>query len=139
MDIDTEILKFPELLFGEHDFAIYNWIADKDHHLSGKIPFDPTTKALICSGGVQKYSYTAPSIHLLINWINNLNETNNKKKGDDPCLDISFNKGNFYTNDKVKIVSGNTRIDGTGLDLRRNGEYIKVKGKAMLAMLLSKK
>ena len=39
MDIDTEILKFPELLFGEHDFAIYNCIADKDHHLSGKIPY----------------------------------------------------------------------------------------------------
>ena len=70
MDIDTEILKFPELLFAEHDFAIYNWIADKDHHLSGKIPYDPKTKALLCSGGVQKYSYTAPSIHLLINWIN---------------------------------------------------------------------
>ena len=95
MDIDTEIWKFPELLFGEHDFAIYNWIADTDHHLSGKIPYDPKTKVLMCSGGVQKYSYTAPSIHLLINWINNLNETNNKKKGDDPCLDISFNKGNF--------------------------------------------
>ena len=95
MDIDTEILKSPELLFGEHDFAIYNWIADKDHHLSGKIPYDPKTKTLICSGGVQKYSYTAPSIHLLINWINNLNEPNNKNKGDDPCLDIAFNKGNF--------------------------------------------
>ena len=51
----------------------------------------------------------------------------------------SFKKGNFYTNDKVKIVSGNTRINGTGLDLRRNGEYIKVRGKAILAMLLSRK
>ena len=50
----------------------------------------------------------------------------------------SFKKGNFYTNDKVKIVSGNTRINGTGLDLRRNGEYIKVRGKAILAMLLSR-
>ena len=61
MDIGTEILKFPELLlFGEHDYAIYNWIADKDHHLSGKIPYGTTTKALLCSSGVQKYSYTAP-------------------------------------------------------------------------------
>ena len=95
MDIDTEIWKFPELLFADHDFAIYNWIADKGHHLTGKIPYDPKSKVLMCSGGVQKYSYTAPSIHLLINWINNLNEPNYKKKGDDPCLDITFNKGNF--------------------------------------------
>ena len=51
----------------------------------------------------------------------------------------SFKKGNFYTNDKVKIVSGSIRINGTGLDFRRNGEYIKVRGKARLAMLLSKK
>ena len=51
----------------------------------------------------------------------------------------SFKKGNFYTNEKVKVISGNTRINGTGLDLRRNGEYIKVKGKAMLIMLLSSK
>ena len=51
----------------------------------------------------------------------------------------SIKKGNFYTNEKVKIISGNTRINGTGLDLRRNGEYIKIKGKATLAMLLSRK
>ena len=68
LDIDTEVWQFPELLFGDHDFAIYNWIADRDHHLFGKIPYDPKTNSLICSGGVQKYSYTAPSIHLLINW-----------------------------------------------------------------------
>ena len=51
----------------------------------------------------------------------------------------ALKKGNFYTNDKVNIISGNTRIYGTGLDLKRNGEYIKVKGKAVLTMLLSKK
>ena len=51
----------------------------------------------------------------------------------------SLKKGNFYTSDKVKIISGSTRIIGTGLDLRRNGEYIKVRGKAILAMLLSRK
>ena len=54
-------------------------------------------------------------------------------------LNGSLNKGNFYTNDKVKIISGNITINGTGLDFRRNGEYIKVKGKAILAMFLSKK
>ena len=51
----------------------------------------------------------------------------------------SFKKGTFYTNEKVRIVSGNTRINGTGLDLRGNGEYIKVRGKATLIMLLSRK
>ncbi|MDC0457809.1 LPS export ABC transporter periplasmic protein LptC [Alphaproteobacteria bacterium] len=51
----------------------------------------------------------------------------------------SLKKGDFYTNEKVRIISGSTRINGTGLDLRRNGEYIKVKGKAMLIMLLSSK
>lgn len=51
----------------------------------------------------------------------------------------SFKKGNFYTNDKVKIISGNTKINGAGLDVRRNGEYIMIRGKALLVMLLSKK
>ena len=51
----------------------------------------------------------------------------------------SLNKGNFFTNDKVDIVSGNIRINGEGLDLRRNGEYIKIKGKAKLVMVLSTK
>ena len=51
----------------------------------------------------------------------------------------SFKNGNFYTNDKIEIISGNTKINGTGLDLRRNGEYIKIRGKAILVMLLSRK
>ena len=46
LDIDTEIWKFPKLLFEDHDFAIYNWLADKDHHLDGKIPYDPKSKSL---------------------------------------------------------------------------------------------
>ena len=65
---------YPHLLFKEHDFAIYNWIADNDHHLFGKIPYDKEAKSLICSGGVQKYGYTAPSIHLLLSWIEILRE-----------------------------------------------------------------
>jgi LPS export ABC transporter protein LptC len=51
----------------------------------------------------------------------------------------TFKKGNFSTDDKVKIISGNTRINGNGLDLRKNGEYIKIRGKAVLTMLLSRK
>ena len=51
----------------------------------------------------------------------------------------TLKKGNFSTVDKVKIISGNTKIKGNGLDLRKNGEYIRIKGKAVLTMLLSKK
>ena len=51
----------------------------------------------------------------------------------------TFEEGNFYTNDEVDIVSGNTSIKGKGLDVKKNGEYIKIKGKAILKMLLSRK
>ena len=51
----------------------------------------------------------------------------------------TLKKGNFSTVDKVKIISGNTKINGNGLDIRKNGEYIRIKGKAVLTMLLSKK
>ena len=51
----------------------------------------------------------------------------------------SFEKGNYYTDDDVNIVSSNIIIKGTGLDVKKNGEYIKVKGKATLKMLLSNK
>ena len=50
----------------------------------------------------------------------------------------SIKEGNFFTNDKVFIVSGNITILGAGMDLKRNGEYIKIRGKAKLVMLLSK-
>ena len=53
--------------------------------------------------------------------------------------ELTLKKGNFFTNDKVDIVSGNIRINGEGLDLKRNGEYIKIKGKAKLVMVLSTK
>ena len=51
----------------------------------------------------------------------------------------TLKKGNFSTVDKVKIIAGNTKINGNGLDLRKNGEYIRIKGKAVLTMLLSRK
>ena len=51
----------------------------------------------------------------------------------------TLKKGNFSTVDKVKIISGNTKINGNGLDFRKNGEYIRIKGKAVLTMLLSRK
>ena len=51
----------------------------------------------------------------------------------------TFKKGNYHTNDKVDIVSGNTIIKGNGISIKKNGEYIKIKGKAILRMLLSQK
>ncbi len=54
-------------------------------------------------------------------------------------LSGTFEKGDYYTQDDVDIVSGNIRIKGKGLDVKKNGEYIKIKGKATLNMLLSDK
>ena len=54
-------------------------------------------------------------------------------------LSGTFEKGDYYTQDDVDIVSGNIRIKGKGLDVKKNGEYIKIKGKAILNMLLSNK
>ena len=51
----------------------------------------------------------------------------------------TFKKGNYHTNDKVDIISGNTIIKGKGLNVKKNGEYIKIKGKAILRMLLLQK
>ena len=51
----------------------------------------------------------------------------------------TLKKGNYHTKDKVDIISGNTIIEGKGLHIKKNGEYIKVKGKAKLRMLLLKK
>lgn len=90
LDIDTEIRQYPELLFGEHDFAIYNWQADQDHHLSGRIPYDPVSKTATVSGGVQKYGYTAPAIELLVRWISLIN-SKDISSGDDPLLDQALN------------------------------------------------
>ena len=51
----------------------------------------------------------------------------------------TFKKGNYHTNDNVDIVSGNTVIKGKGLQIKKNGEYIRIKGKALLKMLLLQK
>ena len=51
----------------------------------------------------------------------------------------TFKNGNYHTNDNVDIVSGNTVIEGKGIQIKKNGEYIKIKGKAKLKMLLFQK
>ena len=50
---------------------------------------------------------------------------------------IFFNS--ILNSDEVEIVSGNTIIEGKGLQIKKNGEYIKIKGKAKLRMLLLQK
>ena len=54
-------------------------------------------------------------------------------------LSGTFEKGDYYTQDDVDIISGNIKIKGKGLDVKKNGEYIKIKGKAILNMVLSSK
>ena len=54
-------------------------------------------------------------------------------------LSGSFEKGNYHTDDEVDIISGNTIIKGKGIKIKKNGEYIEIRGKALLRMLLSKK
>ena len=51
----------------------------------------------------------------------------------------TFKKGDYHTNDEIDIISGNTSIKGNGLTIKKNGEYIKIKGKATLRMLFTKK
>lgn len=90
MDVDTEVWQYPELLFGEHDFSIYNWTADQGHHLDGNIPFSRNSNILLCSGGVQKWGYTAAAIELLVRWISSFSYAS-WSEGDDPLLDAAFN------------------------------------------------
>ena len=54
-------------------------------------------------------------------------------------LSGTFKKGSYHTSDKIHIISGNTVIEGEGLQIKKNGEYIKIKGKAKLRMLLLQK
>lgn len=92
LDVDSEVWQFPELFFADNDFAIYNWVADQDHHLKGSIPYDPESKILMCSGGTQKWNYTLPMIELLNLWIEKLATRGSWLQGDDPVLDLAFNE-----------------------------------------------
>ena len=72
---------------------------------------------------------------------NNVKITKKKRKFTlkTQTLTGTFKKGNYHSNDEVTIVSGNTFIKGKGLSIKKNGEYIEIKGKAFLKMLLSRK
>ena len=72
---------------------------------------------------------------------NNVKITKKKRKFTlkTQTLTGTFKKGNYHTNDDVDIISGNTFIKGKGLYIKKNGEYIRIKGKAFLKMLLLQK
>ena len=97
MDVDTEVWQYPQLLFGDHDFAIYNWTADRDHHLDGMIPYNPQSRMLVCSGGVQKWGHTPEAIDLLEKWIAQF-DREPWAQGDDPLLDVAYNECNPRVN-----------------------------------------
>jgi hypothetical protein len=86
MDADTEVWQFPELLFGPHDFAVYNWSVDTDHHLAGSL--DPDK--MLCSGGVIKFGWTNGAYNLLKRWSEAMQTAQGE---DDPELDLVFNDG----------------------------------------------
>ena len=85
MDADTEVWQFPKLLFGPHDFAIYNWAVDKDHHLDGRLDKDK----LKCSGGVIKFGYTKGARNLLKRWSDVMKTSESE---DDPEFDRVYNE-----------------------------------------------
>lgn len=86
MDIDTEVWQFPEMLFGPHDFAVYNWAADTDHHLDGLIDLDK----MLCSSGVVKFGWTEGAYNLLKRWQERMVD---RESADDPELDWVYNEG----------------------------------------------
>jgi len=90
LDIDTELMQRPVLFDDTHDFAIYNWKADTHHHLDRSDTADPAARELVCSGGVQKWGYTAPAMELLMRWISSF-DAHDWSRGDDPLLDRVFN------------------------------------------------
>ena len=64
----------------------------------------------------------------------NVNIFNNEKKFNLTTEELSgiFDTGDMYTNLPVKIKINNSKIQGSSLNLKNYGEYIKVFGKARL-------
>ena len=67
---------------------------------------------------------------------NNVNIYNNKKQFAVKTEELSgiFNTGDMYTNSPVRIKIKNSKIQGSSLNLKNFGEYIKVFGKAKLTI-----
>lgn len=118
IDCDCEIKKFPSLIFENaknYDFAVYNWLSSQENNVY--IPYhnhdasevlyrfshsiEPTCDTqLICSGAVQYWANSGPSIELLNYW-QSIIECN-KGAADDYCLDFSFNNFQNKSCNKLK-------------------------------------
>lgn len=95
LDIDTEIKKYPELLFGPEELALFNWFAVDNHVLQKQtgFPYDPYADQLLNGGAVSKWSYTNECVQLLELWQSKLalpHET------DDQMLDVAWREFDKY-------------------------------------------
>ena len=90
LDIDTEIKRFPELLFGNEQLALFNWFAVDRHVLQQQagFPFDPNTEQMLNGGAVSKWSHTPKCIELLDLWVDCLQRPH---ETDDQMLDVAWN------------------------------------------------
>lgn len=95
LDIDTEVKKYPELLFGPEELALFNWFAVDKHVLQKQtgFPYDPYADQLLNGGAVSKWTYTDECIALLELWQSKLSLPHDT---DDQMLDIAWREFNKY-------------------------------------------
>jgi hypothetical protein len=84
LDADCIMRQYPVMLFDRHDFAVFNWNAQPN-----PLGFDVDPGTLRCASGVLKVGYTAPAIHLLMQWSQTMRDNANML--DDPSLDHAYN------------------------------------------------
>lgn len=96
LDIDTEVKKYPELLFGPEEIALFNWFAVDNHVLQKQtgFPYDPYADQLLNGGAVSKWSYTDDCIALLELWQSKLSLPH---ETDDQMLDVAWREFDKYS------------------------------------------
>jgi hypothetical protein len=90
LDIDTEVKKYPDALFGPEELALFNWFAVDKHVLQRQsgFPYDPFTDDLLNGGAVSKWSYNADCVALLDLWQEKLKTLPHNT--DDQMLDVAW-------------------------------------------------
>lgn len=96
LDIDTEVIQYPKLLFGAEELALYNWFAVDQHVLQRQpgFPYDPHSDRLLNGGAVSKWSYTDECIQLLELWQSKLSLPHDT---DDQMLDVAWHEFDKYS------------------------------------------
>lgn len=96
LDIDTEVKKYPELLFGPEELALFNWFAVDNHVLQKQtgFPYDPYADQLLNGGAVSKWSYTDECIEILKLWKSKLTLPH---ETDDQMLDVAWREFDKYS------------------------------------------